>query len=735
MKINFNHIFSPDKIGFTILLTICLWTFSGSAIAKTDAGTLALTKADMYYKVYKYAQAAQLYEDYLKKNTVTNPDVQLKLADCYWNMRRYSYALSAYENALQKGVVLNSDKDIIRLAELYARSEEYSKASEWLSKISVYSDKAGAFASTTAIAGMKSDSAAWHINLLNINTQYREFSPVVADNSLLFSSNKPLNAKTKAFGWDGLNFLRLWKVPLKDIDTFSAKITTDSLSDLKIDETTFKNIADVYECGDTKSNVNINRILVRNLELNGDANPIGAVVAGVEKLKFNAGSISVDKHNHIYFSANYNKPAKDNVNRIRLMEGVYKDGAVTDVKVLPFGDSKSFSAMHPAVNTDGTIIVFASDKKGGVGAYDLYFATRSDVNSEWGEATLLKSGVNTHGNEVFPVISNDNFLYFSSDALPGLGGLDIYKISLTSAINGTDSPAHLSYPINSSSDDFGFYRTDDKSGFLSSDRLNNDDNIYSYSYIVPLNGKFFVTGKVLDESTAEPISNATVFVYDVKSGKVHVTKTRADGSYTYGPIQNPDIVVKAIAKNRTPDCTTKTLAIKPLSKDTTVSVSALLLKSLMPAGDKLQIDYIHYDFDKHFIRADARPILDSVVKILNKYPINVELASHTDSRGSNLYNEKLSQRRADAAVAYLIKKGIDASRITAKGYGENQLLNKCADGIRCTEKEHQANRRTEVKIIGLSSNAPDTGVNPDLYTEGQVLDVKELPQGFFDNCR
>ena len=144
------------------------------------------------------------------------------------------------------------------------------------------------------------------------------------------------------------------------------------------------------------------------------------------------------------------------------------------------------------------------------------------------------------------------------------------------------------------------------------------------------------------------------------------------------------------------------------------------------------LDNLLYDFDKWNIRKDAEPPLDSLVTILNTYPIKVELGSHTDSRGSFKYNETLSQKRAESAVNYIVSKGISRDRITAKGYGEYRLLNECADGVDCSEEEHQLNRRTEITVT--YNPAPANSVDPNKYRKGQILSPRDLPANFFDEC-
>ena len=709
-----------------------------TASASKDYNSIALSKAELYYKAMNYSQAVPFFEEHLQKDSTVSPVVLGELADCYWQMRKYDKALITYQKLYPNGSDGATDPVKIRIGELYARIGAYSQASEWLKTVAVYVPKSTAYALKSTIQAMKKDSLGWKTSLLNIDTQYREFSPLVADSSLFFSSNKPLALKTKAFGWDGRNFLHLWRIPLSGIDTLSTELGKDSLNHQGSTTAKAKRIADVYECGDTKSTANINRTLVRNLYLNGDAQPIGSLVDGFSKIKFNAGNIAIDKNKHIYFSSNYEKADKNNINRIRLMEADYSNSTVSSIKALPFGDPNSYSVLHPAVNADGTILVFASDKPNGKGGYDLYYSERANANQAWGEMKILNEKVNTAGNEVFPTITSDGNLYFSSDALPGLGGLDIYKLPLIDAISGSSEPKQLTYPINSSADDFGWTQKDSlgSKGYFTSDRLNNDDNIYSFSYIAPKKplGKTLLKGRVLDEISKLPINHATVFLYNKETDKVYVAKTDENGNYTFPVSKSANVIIKAVEKDHSNNCFSTKFEVKPVFKDTLITPHDLLL-GRFKVGYKWKLDNIHYDFNKFFIRADARPILDSVLRVLNTYPINVELSSHTDSRGSLTYNDRLSQHRADAAVEYLIKSGINPKRITAKGYGERQLLNKCADGVKCSEEEHQANRRTEVKVTGLTEEGTNLDIDPDKFADGQELEKAALPNGFFDKCK
>jgi len=584
---------------------------------------------------------------------------------------------------------------------------------------------------------MKNDSLSWTLGFSAVNSNYRDFAPALINSTLLFNSNKPTSIKARSFGWDGNNFEHLWQIPVSEAE--KTQVDKTSTAVWKSNSVTkIKQLAGIYECGSNAPTSNSIRSQIKEENIEGKSNQTGKLVDGLQKIKFNVGAVSVDKNNHIYFSSNYKKPDKNGVNRVCLMEGLYTDNGVKNITKLPFGDEKSYSVMHPAVNAEGTVLVCSSDMPNGKGGYDLYYSTRSNNNQTWSDLKPLAQNINTIGNEVFPNITADGKLFFSSDATPGLGGLDIYKITLAEAIKGNGNVEHVSYPVNSSADDFGW--TQDSTGtkgFFTSDRFSNNDNIYSFSYNLKKQiQKIFISGFVKERDSLSPLKGATVFLYNVTEDSVLIAKADIDGKYEFLVNPNCTIIIKAIEKSHIHDCLSAKIGNDSQQKDTIISVPRDLVLGKFAVGLVWKLNNIRYDFDKANIRPDATPILDSLVIFLKKYPVGVELGSHTDSRGSFAYNERLSQHRADSAVAYLIKKGIAPERIKAKGYGEYKLLNKCADGVKCSEAAHQANRRTEVKVTELPTvpNALDS-IDPDKFKAGSVISKDLLPKGSFEDCK
>ncbi len=730
------------RLGVVIFLCVLLMS-SGAfhAQAQTDQqnSTGLLKKANIAYRDLKFAVAADYYETYLQNMQGSQDTVIAKLADCYLQMREYDRALREYKKIYNEGIVGETQQQKLKIAELFARKGEYRQASDLLLNVDGYKTKAQAYGQPKMLDAMKKDSLNWNLSFLNINTSEREFSPCLVGNTLLFSSNKALPTKKDAFGWDGKNYSHLWKIPVASISAVPVDQMNESmLAKAQKSQSKARQLAEVYEQGDTKPMNSALGLLINKPTMKGDPNSIGTIVSGLDKIKLNAGAISVDKNNKVYFSSNYPKADKKGVNRICLMEAEYSSTGVSKIKQLPFGDPNSYSVMHPAVNSDGTFMVCSSDMPNGQGGYDLYYTERDDSSKPWSKLNPLNASINTIGNEVFPTITTNGYLYFSSDAMPGLGGLDIYRVLLQDVTNGNATPEHLSYPVNSSSDDFGW--TQDSTavrGYFTSDRVNSNDNLYSFYFeIKKIKGRLYVEGFVLDKQTAEPIETATVFMLNKADNKVTVAKSDKDGKFRF-PISNQgEVVIKAIKKGHSDDCLSMTTTVTVQDEDIIQKTPHDLLLDKYKIGYTWKLNNIHYDFDKSFIRKDARPILDSLVTILNTYPINVELGSHTDSRGSNAYNIALAQRRADAAVAYLINSGIDSQRIKAKGYGETQLLNKCSDGVPCSKEAHQENRRTEVKVLSLNipqSKSPELDL--DKFKAGEVVDKDEFPNGFFDNCK
>ena len=300
--------------------------------------------------------------------------------------------------------------------------------------------------------------------------------------------------------------------------------------------------------------------------------------------------------------------------------------------------------------------------------------------------------INTEGNERTPIFDADNNFYFSTDRRIGMGGLDIYKNKLSSG--EITEPVNLCYPTNSPQDDFAYMKTDASSGYLSSNRTGGvgDDDIYSFvdKQIIA----FRLTRKVFDKNGNQPLSNAVFTLTEIIGQPLRV-QTDEGGDFKFSLDKASDYKLSGEKTNYRSDLAT--LTTTNLKASTEIKKDLYLEK--IDLEKAIRIENIYYDFDKSNIRADAAIELDKLVKIMNDNPtIWIELGSHADICGDDQYNQWLSKSRANSAVQYIIDRGVEKNRITAKGYGESNLLNKCANRVKCSEADHQLNRRTEFKI-------------------------------------
>jgi len=695
-----------------------------------------LKKSDYAYTVKKYAIAAGYYEEYLKISGNKNIGTLNKLLDCYLKMHEYTKAYNLYSSiADMSNYTFSSQESKLNIAELLARYRHYDEAIQLLNSLDGFEKKARGYQAKN-IALMMKDSLLWQVEPLSINTQYREYAPVFVGKELIFTSNRPLDTKTDAYEWDGANYSKLWKTEVVGADTDgnkNMKVTTPKQN--TIINAKARTLADVYELSDSRplnsrDNFNLSKMQIKGLVADKQVE----LVAGLSQLKTNVGSFTMDNDNKVYFAANKTKPDQNDTYRMGIMEGIYMDGEITDMKEVNFVNSlKTSSYMHPAVSYDGTLLVCASDMSGGKGGFDLYYAKRNNATQTWGELKPL--AVNTVGNDVYPVIARDGYLYFSSNALPGLGGLDLYRIPLADITSDkTPVPEHLGYPVNSPADDFGLAMANKGDKLvITSDRLSDNDNLFLVEK-TRRKGNPQITGYVKDKTTLMPIKDAQVFLWLKNSANVLVSKTNADGKYTFVLNEKGPALVKASKSDLGTDCAELNINVKPDFKDTIQWADRdLMLGNVYRVGYTWRLDNIHYDFNKWNIRPDAQPILDKVVAVLNENPITVELSSHTDSRGSDEYNMTLSVNRAQAAVDYIVSRGISRSRVVAKGYGETKLLNNCGNNVICSEAEHQLNRRTEVKVLNYTEPVVEKNVYVENIT-GQIIKLKDLPKDFFKNC-
>ena len=410
----------------------------------------------------------------------------------------------------------------------------------------------------------------------------------------------------------------------------------------------------------------------------------------------------------MYFTRNNvenNRKASDaeGVVRLKIYRAQKENGVWASIEELPFNDD-GYSVAHPALSPDEKILYFASDMPGGQGQSDLWrVVIREDGTFSTPEN--LGPKINTEARETFPFVASDNILYFASDGHPGLGGLDIFATKLDYLRFG-GRVLNAGAPINTGQDDFTLIMSGtDRTGYLASNRPGGvgGDDIYPFTEDRPLVFECIqtVTGTVRDRISNETLAGTTVRVIDENNQEVSSAITDANGQYEIALDCNQGNFVRASREGYIPS--EEYLEVSD-GKDRIVDFYLEPETLLAGFGDDLakllQLSTIYFDFDKAVIRPDAELEIQKVIAAMEKYPsLKIQASSHTDSRGPDAYNLNLSQRRADATVRYMISKGISVDRVRGQGYGETRLVNRCDDGVSCTEEEHQQNRRSEFIIM------------------------------------
>ena len=370
---------------------------------------------------------------------------------------------------------------------------------------------------------------------------------------------------------------------------------------------------------------------------------------------------------------------------------------------------------HPAVSPDGKYLYYVSDAVGGFGGKDI-FRSRL-VGNDFGPMENLGPDINTPGDEMFPYVRDSVTLYFASNGHPGMGGLDLLKATQDST--GKWHVENLKAPINSMGDDFGItFEGDKEKGFFSSNRNDARGYDHLYSFELPII-TIFIEGIVFDVDE-NPIEDATVRIVG-KDGLNEKVLAKKDGTYRVELERDIRYVMMASARGYLNQ--NFELKTGPEEKNETYIVDFYL----SPISKPVVIENIFYDFDKATLRPESQKALDEMIKMLNDNPnVTIELGAHTDRKGSDQYNERLAQRRAQSVVDYLIAGGIEKERLEAKGYGESvpKVINKkmaknydfLNEGDVLTEEfiltltpeqqeiADQINRRTEFKVLRTNYN-------------------------------
>lgn len=366
-----------------------------------------------------------------------------------------------------------------------------------------------------------------------------------------------------------------------------------------------------------------------------------------------------------------------------------------------------FKSMHPFVTADGKKLIYSSNRPGGKGGMDLWMCDM-DENGTLGVPKNLGQPINTSGDEVTPFLhSVSGLLYFSSNGMTGLGGLDIYRSEYNAIDNVFGIPSNLNAPINSSKDDSYFVmEKNGLKGFFTSDRaFCEGGNCYKLYQFQSMPVTFDVSGIVFDATTNEPMPQALVTIRNVHDDDdVYYVLTDEKGNYFQSLKSNSEYFLKGQKNKFLGDAASHSTK----DKTTTMHIEQDFFLAKIPEGE-VEIEGIEYDFNSATLRPVSMASLDKIVELLKiNDNLSIEIEANTDSRGNDAYNMKLSQARAQSCVDYVVLKGIDAVRLRSKGFGETNPLIKEIDINKMKKKSpeweaaHQKNRRTALRVVGES---------------------------------
>ena len=637
--------------------------FLGNTDSFAQAG---LNTAEKGYDRWAYMDAIKMYEKVFNRG-FSNQQLVEKLGNAYYFNARYSEAQKYYQKLFSE---YNSDDVSTEYLYRYAHTlQNVGDDREAKKYYDAFVKKAGSEAQISKIRKneeslqkqIKENSGRIsNITNLAINTPYADYGTFVNNETFYYTSARDTgNFAKKRHTWTGDAFTSLYEANVNEVNE------QDNVSLIKSVKTRLnESSAIITKDGQTM-------YFTRNNIVKG-------------KRRYDA-----------------NKNTKLKIFRAELIDGKW-----ANITELPF-NSDQFNTTHPTLSADEKILYFSSDRPNGFGEADLWKVSVNE--NQYGTPENLGEGINTEGRETFPFVVN-NELYFSSNGRVGLGGLDVFAATIKE--NGSFGEVqNIGSPINSEFDDFAYYIDGNtKNGFFSSNRDGGkgNDDIYSFTELRPLvldcNQQLHV--KVKDAKTGELLTDAMVTLADDLYNVNGTSNKYIDPTYNFNHGYECGDIYHIKAEKE--GYITQEIKVT-LPNESGITEAEIILEPakipLKPGDDLfkvLNLNPIYFDLDKYYIRPDAALELAKVFAVLEEYPtMKIDIRSHTDSRQTHKYNETLSSNRAKSTAEWLISNGINRNRLTWKGYGETQLVNGCADGVDCSEAEHQMNRRSEFIIVEM----------------------------------
>ncbi|MBT2161795.1 OmpA family protein [Zobellia barbeyronii] len=619
-----------------------------------------ITKANEKYDEYSFSPAIDIYKKVLDRG-YASADLLKKLGNSYYYNADYEDASNTYKRLVDEYPDEIGPEYYFRYAQTLKTLEDYEGSKAIMAKfLEATSDDARATAykdEEDYLNDIKRNSGRYNVSPFQYNSPYSEFAPSFYKEGLIFSSDRDTgNFARYRHTWNSKDFLDLYKV------------NADSVSQ-----------GFVIKFGD---HVNT-------------------------RLHESTSTVSKDG-NILYFTRNNFKEGKyvkdeTGVIRLKIFKAKMVEGVWSEIEELPF-NSNDYSVAHPTLSSDEKALYFASDMPGTLGESDI-FKVAINEDGTYGTPENLGPVINTEARETFPFVTSEDVLYFSSDGHPGLGGLDIFASKIANGrLDG--NVMNVGEPVNGRMDDFTFiFNEETRKGYFASNRAEGQgaDDIYAVLETKPLliDCEQAISGVVRDKISNEPLIGASVKVIDENNEEIMSAITDAEGKYDLLLDCTQGNFVRAMTEGYVPS-----EEYLGKSDGEPKVIDFYLERSSITAGfgddlaKLLQLSTIYFNFNKYDIRKDSEIEVEKVIAAMEKYPsLRIKVNSHTDSRGKDSYNLWLSQKRAESTVNYMVKKGIDKERLDGEGFGETKLINKCANGVKCSDKDHELNRRSEFIIL------------------------------------
>jgi outer membrane protein OmpA-like peptidoglycan-associated protein/tetratricopeptide (TPR) repeat protein len=645
------------NIGLTLLVFFLATTV-------TFGQRITIRLADQAYHNFSWSEAIDLYQFALERDP-ENIYVIRRIADSNRNMGR----TEEVEKWLKKIIDLGQDhpEDVFNYSMALKSNGKYSEAEKYLKEYALLRPEDGRVNIQQSlieyVSFLLQDSLRYVVQSVPFNTKGSDWGPTIYKNKIVFvSTGDPDESRDIKYKWDQLPFLDLYSV---DVDEYG--------------------------------NYSPSSLFAREL-----------------KTSFHDGPATFDvTNNRMYFNSNRttrNTRGKNEENNLQIYYADFENGSWVMKGGFKYNNERE-NYRHPSINATGDVLYFASDRPGGKGGNDIWWCRK--VNGEWSEPVNLEE-INTEGDEIFPYIAPDGVLYFSSNGHGGMGGLDIFMALPDRGV--FTSVENMGFPINSTTDDFGIVLDEvGMSGYFSSDRPGGmgHDDIYKVDI---LNIPVQISGSVRDRINTFEIEGAKIAMLDENLDTIDIAYSKEDGEFIFRAYKQRNYSL-VVSKNE------YITVIKEVSTYNKLPNEKILVEvfiemdfSLMERPDRLeplslerigneelqiiQIEHINYGFASDAILRDAALILNKVIEMVKQYPdLEIIIESHTDSKGSDEYNLRLSKLRAASAFKYLTDNGVRKELIEYTGFGETQLLNHCDDDVECNDEEHALNRRSIIKVV------------------------------------